>query len=220
MENRRALFSEEMDRVRHDILAMASLVEEGLGKALTAFQNNDKELARAVWEADEAVNAMQLKIDDETVVLIATQQPVARDLREIFIIMKITANLERAGDYAVHLAKTAIKLSGKTSFRAMERLERMVKTGQEMIEASISAYLKQDAEAARKTAAMDDIIDEEHKKLSKEMLKLMKKHPELLKKALRFLLTSGNLERLGDHITNICEAIIYMSESRHEELNE
>jgi phosphate transport system protein len=220
MENKRALFSEEMDRVRHDILVMASLVEEGLGKALAAFQNNDKELAKSVREADGAVNAMQLKIEDETVILIATQQPVARDLREIFTILKITANLERAGDYAVHLAKTAMKLSGKTSFRAMERLERMVKTGQEMIGASISAYLKQDAEGARKTAAMDDIIDGEHKKLSEEMLKLMKKHPELLKKALRFLNTSGNLERLGDHITNICEAVIYMIESRHEELNE
>jgi phosphate transport system protein len=220
MENKRALFSEEMDRVRHDILIMSSLVEEGLGKALAAFQNNDKELAKAVREADARVDAMQLKIEDETVILIATQQPVARDLREIFTILKITGNLERAGDYAVHLAKTAIKLSGKTSFRAMDRLEHMVKTGQEMIGASISAYLKQDAEAARKTAAMDDIIDGEHKKLSEEMLKLMKKHPELLKKALRFLNTSGSLERLGDHITNICEAVIYMIESRHEELNE
>ncbi|MDR0999130.1 MAG: phosphate signaling complex protein PhoU [Treponema sp.] len=220
MENKRALFSEEMDRIRHDILSMSSLVEEGLGKALAAFQNNDKELAKAVRKADAEVDAAQIKIEDETVILIATQQPVARDLREIFTVLKITANLERAGDHAVHLAKTARKLSGKTSFRAMEHLERMVKTGQEMIGASVSAYLKQDAEGARRTAAMDDIIDGEHRELCGEMLKLMKKHPELLKKALRFLNTSGNLERLGDHITNICEAVIYMIESRHEELNE
>jgi phosphate transport system protein len=220
MENKRTVFSEELDRARHDILAMASLVEEGLGKALTALQTNDRELADAVREADAAVNAMQLGIEDEAVILVATQQPVAGDLREIFTMLKIAANLERAGDHAVHLAKTAIKLSGKASFRAMEHLERMVKTGQEMIRASVSAYLKQDAGAARKTAAMDDIIDGEHKRLSGEMLKLMKKHPELMKKALRFLHTSGDIERLGDHITNICEAVIYMIESRHEELNE
>jgi phosphate transport system protein len=220
MENKRAVFSEELDHVRHDILAMSSLVEEGLGKALAALQNNDKELAKAVREADAAVNAMQLKIEDESVILIATQQPVARDLREISAILKIAMNLERAGDHAVHLAKTAMKLSGKASFRAMEHLELMVKTGQEMIRSSISAYLKQDAQAARKTAAMDDIIDGEHKKLSEEILKLMKKRPELLKKALRFLHTSGDLERLGDHITNICEAVVYMIESKHEELNE
>jgi phosphate transport system protein len=96
----------------------------------------------------------------------------------------------------------------------------MVKTGQQMIRDSISAYLKQDAQAARQAAALDDIIDGEHKKLSEEMLKLMKKHPRFLRKALRFLHTSGDLERMGDHITNICEAIIYMIESRHEELNE
>ncbi|MDR2767130.1 MAG: phosphate signaling complex protein PhoU [Treponema sp.] len=220
MENKRLIFSEELDRVRHNILAMSSMVEEGLGKALAAFQNNDRELAEAVRDADAAVDRMQLAIEDETVVLIATQQPVARDLREIFTILKITANLERAGDHAVHLAKTAIKLSGKASFRAMEHLELMVQTGQEMIRASVSAYLKQDGAAAREAAALDDVIDGEHKKLSEEMLTLMKAHPELLKKALRFLHTSGNLERLGDHITNICEAIVYMIESRHEELNE
>jgi phosphate transport system protein len=220
MENKRTIFSEELERVRHDILAMSSLVEEGLGKALAALQNNDKELAKAVREADAAVNEMQLKIEDETVILIATQQPVARDVREVSAVLKIAANLERAGDHAVHLAKTAIKLSGEASFRAMEHLELMVKTGQEMIRASVSAYLKQDAQAARETAAMDDIIDGEHKKLSEEMLELMKRRPELLKKALRFLHTSGDLERLGDHVTNICEAIIYMIESKHEELNE
>ncbi|MDR2073654.1 MAG: phosphate signaling complex protein PhoU [Spirochaetaceae bacterium] len=220
MENKRIVFSEELDRVRHDILAMSLLVEEGLGKALAALQNSDKELAQAVRDADEEVNSMQLKIEDAVVMLIATQQPVARDLREIFTMLKITVNLERAGDHVVHLAKTAIKLSGKASFRAMEHLERMVKTGQEMIRLSLSAYLKQDPEAARRAAAMDDIMDQEHKQISEEMLKLMKGHPELLKKALRFLHTSGDLERLGDHITNICEAITYMTESKHEELNE
>ncbi|MDR0402682.1 MAG: phosphate signaling complex protein PhoU [Treponema sp.] len=220
MENKRAIFSEELGRLRHDVLVMSSLVEEALGKALAAFQDNNTELAKEVREGDAAVNSMQLGIEDAVIALIATQQPVARDLREIFTILKITVNLERAGDHAVHLAKTAIKLSGKTPFRAMERLALMVKTGQEMIRASVSAYLKQDTDAARKAAALDDIIDGEHKKLSGEMLKLMKKHPELLKKAFRFLHTSGNIERLGDHITNICEAIIYMIESRHEELNE
>ncbi|MDR2079181.1 MAG: phosphate signaling complex protein PhoU [Treponema sp.] len=220
MENKRLIFSEELDRVRHDILAMSSLVEEALGKAWTALESGDRELAQSVRDGDGAVNAMQLKIEDAVIVLIATQQPVAKDLREVSAILKITANLERAGDHAVHLAKTAIKLSGKASFRAMEHLERMVRTGREMIRASISAYLKQDPEAARNVAAMDDIIDGEHKNIASEMLKLMQKRPELLKKALRFLSSSGNLERLGDHVTNICEAIIYMIESKHEELNE
>ena len=214
------MFLEELNRLRHDILAMATRVEEDLGKALSAMRNNDASLAREVKAGDAVVNAMQLKIEDEAAIVIATQQPVARDLRELVTIFKLTGNLERVGDHAVHLAKAALKLAGDAPFRSMERLERMAETGQEMIRAAVSAYLSQDAEAAKQAAALDDRIDEEHKALTEEVLSLMKEQPHLIKKAVRLLNTSGQLERLGDHITNICEAIIYMIEGRHEELNE
>ncbi|MDR2103000.1 MAG: phosphate signaling complex protein PhoU [Treponema sp.] len=218
--NIRLIFSEEMDRLRYDILIMASRVEEDLGKALAALRNNDKILAKEVRRDDDLINAMQLKIEEDAAALIATQHPVAGDMRELVTVFKITANLERAGDHAVHLAKTAAKLSGNAPFRQEEHLEQMVKTGQAMIRAAVSAYLAKDAEAARKAAAMDDAIDAEHRALTEETLRLMKEHPELIKKAVRLLNTSGNLERLGDHITNICEAVVYMVESKHEELNE
>jgi phosphate transport system protein len=162
---------------------------------------------------------MQIKIEDDAAIVIATQQPVARDLRELVTIFKMTSNLERIGDYAVHLAKAAIKFSQNAPFRSLEHLERMAETGQEMISASISAFLSQDADGARKVAAMDDKIDEEHKALTEEVLSFMKEQPGLIKKAVRLLNVSGFLERLGDHITNICEAIIYMAEGKHEELN-
>jgi phosphate transport system protein len=220
MKNTRVIFSEEQERLRQEILAMSTLVDENLGKALSALRNSDAELARQVKEGDAVINDMQLKIEDEAAVLIATQQPVATDMRELVTILKLTANLERAGDHAVHLAKTVIKLSGKASFRAMGHLEKMAETGQEMIRAAVAAFLTKDSGAARQAAALDDRIDEEHKTLIKEVLLLMKKKPELLKKALRIIQTSADLERLGDHITNICEAIVYMTESRHEELNE
>ena len=218
--NTRIMFLEELNRLRHDILAMATRVEEDLGKALSAMRNNDASLAQEVKAGDAVVNAMQLKIEDEAAIVIATQQPVARDLRELVTIFKLTGNLERVGDHAVHLAKAALKLAGDAPFRSMERLERMAETGQEMIRAAVSAYLSQDAEAAKQAAALDDRIDEEHKALTEEVLSLMKEQPHLIKKAVRLLNTSGQLERLGDHITNICEAIIYMIEGRHEELNE
>jgi phosphate transport system protein len=219
MKNTRVIFSEEQERLRRELLAMATLVDENLGRALTALRNSDQELAGKVKDNDAAINNMQLKIEDEAAVLIATQQPVATDLRELVTILKFTVNLERAGDHAVHLAKTVIKLSGKASFRAMEHLETMAETGQEMIRAAIAAFLARDAGAARQAAALDDGIDREHKILIQEVLMLMKKRPELLKKALRIIQTSADLERLGDHITNICEAVVYMIESRHEELN-
>jgi phosphate transport system protein len=214
----RIQFLEELNRIRHDILTMASRVEQDLGSAWVALRNNDSELAKEVKASDAVVNAMQLKIEDQAAVLIATQQPVARDLRELVTIFKITSNLERAGDHTVHLAKAALKLGGEPSFGAIEHLEKMSACGKEMIRGAISAYLDQDVEAARRTAAMDDTIDIEHKALTKELLQLMKEHPELVDQAVRILNASGFLERLGDHMTNICEGIIYMVESKHEEL--
>jgi phosphate transport system protein len=218
--NTRILFLEELNRLRHDVLTMASRVEEDLEKALTALKNTDTELANEVKAGDAVVDALQLKIEDQAAILIATQQPVARDLRELVTIFKITGNLERMGDYTVHAAKAAIKLSGEPPFRSLEHLERMAETGKEMLRAAIAAYLSQDPQSARAAAALDDRIDAEHKALTGEVLELMKEHPELINKAIRLLNTSGFLERLGDHITNICEGIIYMIESKHEELNE
>ena len=218
--NTRLIFLDELNRLRHDVLTMATRVEEDLGKTLTALRNNDVELAKEVVADDAVINAMQLKIEDETAIIIATQQPVARDLREMVTIFKLTSNLERIDDHVVHLAKTVINLSGEPPFRSIEHMEKMAETGREMIRDSISAYLHQDAEGARKTAKLDDIIDEEHKALTEEILLLMKEHPDYIQKAARLLKTSGHLERLGDHITNICESIIYMAEGRHEELNQ
>ena len=220
MTNTRMKFLEELNRLRHDILNMATKVEEDLGKALTALRNNDEDLANEVKADDVVVNALQTKIEDETAIVIATQQPVARDLRELVAIFKITSNLERAGDYTVHLAKAATKLNEEPLFPSLESLERMAETGQEMIRSAITAYLAQDADAARKAAALDDKIDGEHKLLIEDMLNLMKENPKLIKKAVRLLNTSAYMERLGDHITNICEEVIYMVEGTHEELNE
>ena len=218
----RNLLSTELSRLRHDILAMATRVEENIGKALTALRTCDAELANKVRSDDAEVDALQLRIEDDAAIIIATQQPVARDLRELVTIFKLTSNIERVGDHAVHLARAAKKLAkaGDSPFRAQGHLEKMAETGQKMLRAAISAFMKQDADAARKAAAMDSLIDTEHKMLTEDILKLMKKNSDLVKGALQILHTSNQLERLGDHITNICEAVIYMIEGKHEELNE
>jgi len=218
----RNFFSEELSRLRHDTLAMATRVEENLGKALTALRTRNMDLAREVRSDDNVVDTLQLKIEDDAAIIIATQQPVARDLRELVTIFKLTNNIERVGDHAVHLARAAKKLArlGDSPLRAQENLERMAELGQEMLHCAVSAFIAQDANAAREAAAMDNKIDAEHKILTESILKLMKKDSDLVKGALQILQTSNQLERLGDHITNICEAIIYMIEGKHEELNE
>jgi phosphate transport system protein len=218
----RNFFSEELSRLRQDILAMATRVEENLGKALTALRTRNADLAKEVRADDSEVDALQIRIEDDAAYVIATQQPVARDLREMVTIFKLTSNIERVGDHAVHLARAARKLAKSTDapFAAQEHLEVMAVTGQKMIRAAISAFMAQDSQAAREAAAMDQMIDAEHKTLTEEILKLMKKNSSLVKEALQIIHTSNQLERLGDHITNICEAVIYMIEGKHEELNE
>jgi len=221
MESRK-FFSEELSRLRQDILAMATRVEENLGKALTALRTRNSELAKEVRADDSDVDALQIRIEDDAAMIIATQHPVARDLREMVTIFKLTSNIERVGDHAVHLSRAAKKLAKSTDapLDMQENLEKMAHLGQQMLRAAISAFLEQDANAAREAAAMDCKIDSEHKEVTESVLKLMKKKPEQVKSALQILHTSNQLERLGDHITNICEAVIYMIEGKHEELNE
>ena len=218
MQTRSVLY-EELNQLRRELTLMASRVGEDLGKALVMLRSGSEELAEEVKESGKIVDALQLKIDDMALVLIATQQPVARDLRELITVFKITSSLERIGDYGIHLAKAAAKFSRKAPLRSVKRVEQMAETGQEMVMAAFSAYLAQDSEAARKVAALDEKIDDEHKALTEELLSLMKKKPELVKAAARLLRLSGYMERLGDHITNICEGVIYMTEGSHEELN-
>ncbi|MDR3020312.1 MAG: phosphate signaling complex protein PhoU [Treponema sp.] len=216
----RKFLKEEINSIRHELALMAARVEEDLGKALTVLRSGGAELAEEVRESGKIVDALQLKIEDKVLALIATQQPVARDLREMLTVFKITSSLERIGDYGIHLVKAAEKFSRKPAFRSIERIERMAEAAQIMLKAAFSAYLAQSVDAAREAAAMDHIIDDEHKALTEEVLKLMKSQPELVKAAARLMRLSGKMERLGDHITNICEGIIFMVEGSHEELND
>jgi phosphate transport system protein len=216
----RVHFIEELGRLNHDLLAMGTRVEENLRKALEALKSQNVELAREVKASDELINALQLKIEDQAAVLIATQQPVARDLRELVTVFKVTDNLERAGDHAVHLAKAAIKLAGEPSYRQTDRLVKMAEIECGMIRGTVDAYLNQDAKAARRVAAEDDAVDAEHKLVVKEVLELMREKPDHVERASRILAASGFLERLGDHMTNICEAVVFMVEGRHVELND
>ncbi len=216
----RVHFIEELSRLNHDVLAMGTRVEESLRKALEALKTQNVDLAKEVKAGDELINALQIKIEDQAAVLIATQQPVARDLRELVTVFKVTDNLERAGDHAVHLAKAAIKLAGEPPFRQVDRLVRMAEIECGMVRGAVDAYLNQDAEAARRVAAEDDAVDVEHKLVVREVLELMRERPDQVERAARLLTTSGFLERLGDHMTNICEAVVFMVEGRHVELND
>ena len=216
----RGLLCGELEQIRRELTLMAARTEENLGKSLALIKSGDRELAKEIKASSKIVDAMQLKIEDMAIALIATQQPVASDLRELITVFKLTSNIERIDDHGVHLAKASLKLASRPPFRCYKRIELMAQTGLEMFRAALAAYIAQDAAAAREAAALDDKIDEEHKALTEEVLALMREKPGLVKAASRLLRLSGYMERLGDHVTNMCEGIIFMIEGRHEELNQ
>lgn len=218
--NTRIQFMEELTRLHHDILAMGTRVEEDLRRALEALRTGNLDLVQEVKAGDEVINALQIKIEDQTAVLIATQQPVARDLRELVTVFKVTDNLERIGDHAVHLAKTARRLAEDPYGQSLERLERMAETGCSMVREALTAFLNKDAPLAKDTAKKDDQIDADHKAFVKEVLEFLMKNPDRAAQATKLIATSSFLERLGDHVTNLCEAVVFMVEGRHVELNE
>jgi phosphate transport system protein len=216
----RIQFNEELNRLHHDILAMGSRVEEDLRKALLALKTGDLELVKEVKASDELVNALQMKIEDQAAMLIATQQPVAKDLRELVTIFKVTDNLERIGDHSVHLAKAAKRLSGSPYPRSLERLEKMASVGIGMVHDGVEAYLNHDEALARNVAARDDEIDAEHRAFVREVLAYLAENPDKAEQATKLIATSSFLERLGDHVTNMCEAVVFMVTGAHTELND
>jgi phosphate transport system protein len=209
-----------MGKIDGELLAMASRVAEDLGKAVEALRQRDAGLAEAVKADDLAVNAMQARVEDLAAVLIATQQPVARDLRKLVSSIRLSDNLERMGDYAVHLAKAVIRLKDSDWPRQFEILGEMGSLGCRMIRDMADAFLSGDARAARDCAARDSRMDDLHHALAAMTLEGLKARPNLAEEAIKIIRTSAFLERLGDHVTNACELVVYIDSGEHEELNE
>lgn len=216
----RVHFEDEKRRLKEDLLQMGVRVEEDLRKALAAFREQNATLAAEVKASDPIVNEFQRSIEDRSARLIATQQPVAQDLRFLVASIKVADQLERIGDHAVHLAKATIKLQKEPYIKPLSNIERMAEKGEEMIRLAVEAFLSLDSSKARVAAALDDAIDKHHKTLVSELLEYLREHPEKAQQGTKIIQTSGFLERLGDHVTNICEAVVYAAEGKYEELNE
>ncbi len=216
----RVHFEEEKRLLREDILQMGVRVEEDLRKALAAFRTQDEKLAAEVKAGDAAINEFQRAVEDRSARLLATQQPVAQDLRFLVASIKVADQLERIGDHAVHLAKAAIKLRKEPYIKPLTNIERMAETGSDMIRSAVEAFLSMDSVKARSTASRDDEIDKNHKALVSELLDFLREHPEKAQQGIKIIQTSGFLERLGDHVTNVCEAVVYAAEGKYEELND
>lgn len=216
----RQRFLESLNTINQEVLKMGTLVEEAIRKSMQALKERDTKLANVVIEEDRVLNEMELSIQDKCIVLIATEQPVAGDLRGLITIIKIVTQLERMGDHALHVAKGALRLGDEPHMKKLIDLPRMADCAVRMIHEVLTAFMNNDQEKALEVAAMDDEIDELHNQVMRECLTYMMQDQKYIQQALTFLFVSRFLERLGDHTTNISEWICYNITGQHRELNQ
>jgi phosphate transport system protein len=216
----RVSFQEAKAQLDQDILRMGVLVEEALGKAVRSLVEQNVDLAESIIDGDEAINDMELEIEDRCIVLMATEQPVASDLRRLVTGMKIVTQLERMGDHAVHIAKGAIRLSKEPYMKPLIDLPRMGELCTRMIREALTAFIDRNAAGAREVARLDEQVDDLHDQVMREVFTYMMENNAYIRQSISLLFVSRFLERFADHVTNICEWIVYNVSGRHAELNQ
>ena len=216
----RNYFDRELQDLQLALIKMSSVVEELLINSITALKKQDQTMAKSVIDSDDIVDQMENEIEDKCLKLIALQSPAAKDLRIIATAMKIITDLERIADHAVDIAKITLKLINETYMKELIDIPRMGELVSRMVKDCIDAYVNQDTEKALAISKVDDEVDAIYNQVFRELLLFMIEDPKKINQATHFLFVSKYLERVGDHVTNICERIIYTVTSEHVDLND
>ena len=215
----RATFDRALDRVKDDVLRLGAKVEEALEQAGRALVERDPDLADRVRWDDRGVNDLQRDINTEITTLIATQAPVARDVRELLALYHAAAELERMGDYAVNIAKLAQQLASEPETPILKQIPRMEQICREQLRAAMRALVDVSEEAARGVCERDDEIDHLYNSVYEDAMELMQVSPERARQATHMLFAAHHLERLGDRVTNIGEDVVFLATGQVEDLN-
>jgi phosphate transport system protein len=207
-------FGDELDELKQRLLLMGGLAEERVRLAMRALVERDRDLIAEVIGGDQAVNLMQLEIDDRCFKLLALYQPMAVDLRTIVAAVKINSDLERVGDLAVNIAEAAERYVGHPPVKALIDLPRMGALAQLMLRQALDAFVSQDIAAAQAVLSQDDVLDALKSQIFRELLTYMLGDPRTIEPGIDLILISRHLERIGDHATNIAEDVIFIVEAR------
>jgi phosphate transport system protein len=215
----RQVFQEQIRELLEDLLEMGQMVANSIDSSIQALAKQDEELAQQVIDYDDEINALQYDIDEKCLVLIATQQPMAGDLRAILSVSNIAAELERIGDYTEGIAKLAIKLAGRPLLKPLIDIPRMAEEGRRMLMTSLEAFARQDVETAAEIGDADDVVDALYDQVYRELLVYMMEDPRTITQATYLLWVAHNLERIADRTTNIAERVIFLDSGRIVDLN-
>ncbi len=215
----RATFDRALDRVKDDVLRLGARVEQALERAGRALIERDSDLADTVRWEDAEVNELQRQINLEITTLIATQGPVARDVRVLLALYHAAAELERMGDYAVNIAKLAQQLATEPETPILKQIPRMEHICREQLRLAMRALVDISEREAREVCARDDELDHLYNSVYEDAVQLMAVAPERARQATHMLFAAHHLERLGDRVTNIGEDVVYLATGQVEDLN-
>lgn len=216
----RNLLEKRMQLLTSELAEMGSLVEKQLYNSIEVFKNKDMVLAKKVIENDDEVDELNKKIEEQCLKFMAMESPVATDLRKIFTTSKIVTDLERMADYAVDICKVAQRVELDILGEECEPVWQMVDILRKMIKRSLEAFVTGNVKEAYEICKMDDEVDILYRGLFNDILKNMAKNETIINKGAQILFASKYLERVGDHVTNICEWIIFSSKGDYVDLNE
>ena len=211
-------FDQELRQLEQDVLKLGSFVEAMVAEAMRALVNQDRDLADEVTRKDDIADDLDLAVEQNSMRLLALQQPMARDLRTIGTALKVIADLERIGDYAVDIARAAKVLCDEPFFKPLEDIPRMAELTQRMLRDALKAFVQHDVDLAERVCEDDDAVDKLWYSLLDELMSFMRKNPDLVGQATYLLLVARYLERVADHTTNVAERIYYMETGQLKQL--
>jgi len=207
-------FEHDLEELKERLLWMAGLAERAVHQAVQAVFQKDEALATRVLDEEKTINEMQIEIDDRVMQLVALQQPMAVDLRFILSASRINNDLERIGDQAVNIAQSAQRILRHPQVKPYVDLPRMSELAEGMVRDSLNALVNRDADLAKSVLIRDDEVDHLRDQIFRELLTYMMENSAVIYPAFELVLITKNLERIGDHATNIAEDVIYMVAGR------
>lgn len=214
-------FDQSLKEVKELLLGMGEKLEVSIAHAVQSLRKMDESLAQGVTEKDSRIDELEEQIDEKVSALIATRQPVAKDLRKLIAAMKIASDMERMADLSVNIAEITLQLgkANKKPFKELEDISRMAKLTQRMVHDGINSYIDGNVGLAKELAKIDDQVDQIYESVVTEMLMWMTDRPKDMDVLLRLCFVARYLERIADHATNIAESIVYIETGKRVDLN-
>ncbi len=199
-----------IDGLLEQVLIQGSMVENALRDSVNALKTRNIEEAKTIYDGDRQINKKHFQIEEDVITLIATQQPMARDLRLLAAILEVTTELERMGDYAKGIARITVRIGAHELLKPIREIPPMAEVCIDMLHKALQAFVKRDAEAARAIPKEDDQVDAFYNRIYRDLMDHMISDPSSVDHANHMLWVAHNLERVADRVTNVCERIVFV----------